>query len=542
MGKGKGSGKGRPSSLTDKRKELIFRLAAKGKTDVQIADIIGVHPKTLAYWKGTYPDFLDALKAAKAEADDLVEASLFRRATGYYHPEEKLFFFKGKPVRVEVMKHTAPDVAAQIFWLKNRNPKRWRDTKIVEGGGIHVPGAAGSKVKTFAEFCTDAGYPPPFEKQVEMYEFGLGEQGARLLLGARGYGKTDYVVILGLAYKLYLDPKFTSLIVTKSDERNAAMLSEIAKAASSNGVQLEKESATAIRVAGLLGKDHSVSAVTIGTQSLRGRHPQIVVMDDPVTEEDVSEATRKKVQRVYNEITKLTSNVLIIGQPVHKFDLYETLRPLLKKLEVPHGSIPELDHDLELLRLAGVSEESIQASYFLKVISEGGFPFDGIQRIANFLPCQSSVAFIDPSFTGQDYTALSIFKGHFDGVAVQGHCYKRAWNHCLDDMVKRLVACNVKRIGFECNALGDQPILMLREALKGYGVGVVGKVSTTHKHSRIMAAGPYASKIFLADSSDREYKNQVTKYEYKSEPDDAPDSLATGLEWLGLIRGKQRQQ
>lgn len=434
-----------------------------------------------------------------------------------------------------------------------REVKLWDKIKALELSGKHLkmftdrlvidPPAnpqTSSDKKTFQEFCIAAGYPAPYPKQLEMRAFGIGDTDPRLLLGARGYGKTDYVVILGLAYELYLDPSSTTLIITKSDERNASMLSEIAKACIASGVQFEKETASSLRVKGLLGKDHSVSAVTVGTCSLRGRHPKRIIMDDPVTEEDVSEATRKKVQRVYDEVLKLTDNVLVIGQPAHKFDLFETLRPLVKKMEVPFGSIPELDHDLEAQRLAGVSEESIQASYYLKVISQAGFPFEKIQSIDSFLPCDSSVAYIDPSFTGKDWTALSIFKGYFDGIAVQGRCFKQAWNHCLDEMVKELVRCNVKRICFECNALGDQPIIMLREALKDYRIGVVGKVSTTHKHSRIMAAGPYAEKIFLAETSDREYKTQVTKYEYGSEPDDAPDSLATGLEWLGLIRGKQK--
>ena len=32
----------------------------------------------------------------------------------------------------EVKKHVHPDVTAQIFWLKNRNNKRWKDIKRQE--------------------------------------------------------------------------------------------------------------------------------------------------------------------------------------------------------------------------------------------------------------------------------------------------------------------------------------------------------------------------------------------------------------------------
>lgn len=516
-------------------KARAIELFKRGKTDVQTSRILGIHPKTLQYWKGAYPEFLAALKEAKEDADELVKASLFRRATGYYHKEEKIFFFKGDVQKVQTVKHYPPDTAAAIFWLKNRQPKQWRDVKIFDSG-TPSPQPPGGK-KTFEQFCIDAGYPEPFPKQVEMYAFGMNETGARLLLGSRGYGKTDYVVVMGLAYTIYLNNQFRALLVTKSEERNAAIISEIAKALVSNGVALEKENSSCLRTVGLHGKDHSVASVTIGASSIRGRHPDLIVMDDPVTEEDVSEATRKRVQRVYNELSKLCSNVLIIGQPVHKWDLYETLRSLLKKMEVPHGSIPELDHDLEAQRLAGVSEESIQASYFLKVISEASSPFEKVRYLDDF-PHGESVAFIDPSFEGGDYTALSIVKAHFDGVAVHGKVYKRAWYDCIEEIAAELYAKNVKRLCFETNSLGDQPIVMLRDVLPG--IGVVGKKSTGHKHSRIVAAGAFAHLIHLSKKSDRLYLEQVVKYEYNAENDDAPDSLASALEWIGLIRGKTK--
>ncbi len=510
----------------------MIALYESGKTDDQVARIVGVSVRTINNWKGSNPEFLHALKSAKEIADDLVEASLFSRATGYTHIEEKIFLYEGYPVRVKTKKHYPPDVTAGIFWLKNRQPDRWRD---VQPG---LPDQKTDEVKTkrsFEEFCKLAGYPDPYPKQIEMMEFGMNEETPRLLLGARGYGKTDYTVILGVAYRIYLNPEETTLIITKSKERNASMLREIEQACRANGVSFEIANATCLRVTGLRGKDHSVSAVTIKTVTLRGRHPKRVILDDPVTEDDVSEATRSHVERVYDEVYKLCKNILIIGQPAHKHDLYAKLRPLLKKLEVPHGSIPELDADLEAMRAAGVDQRSIEMSYHLRIVSEGGSPFDNVKYIEKFPVGESAVAFIDPSHEGGDYTALTILKAHFDGVAVVGFTYKKAWNHCLDEMVPMLTKYNVKRLCFETNSLGDQPIIMLRQL---FGGGVIGRRSNNNKHSRIMSAGAYAHLIHLSQESDRQYIDQVVKYEYKAKHDDAPDSLATCLEWIGLIRGK----
>ena len=531
---------GRPSKFNQEIKNEAVRLAAQGKTDVQISEILAICPKTFDNWKGRYPDFLRSLKEAKQNADELVKASLFRRATGYYHDEEKIFYNakSDKVKRISTVKHYPPDTGAAIFWLKNRQPKEWRETYQVTQGQADTS----EKKKTYEEFCETAGYTKPYAKQVEMKNFLLEETDPRLLLGARGYGKTDYSVVMGLAFEIYEEwfdgfTETTTFIVTKSEERNAAMLSEIVKACEANGVVFEKKNSTLVRVKGLVGKDPTINTATIGASSFRGWHPYRILMDDPVTEEDVSEATRKRVQRVYNELSKLTQNVGIIGQPVHKADLYETLRPLVKKLEVPHGSIPELDIDLVAMKLAGVSEESISASYHLKVIAENPTPFEHVKYVDQF-PSKESVAFIDPSFEGGDYTALSIATTHFDGVAVKGRVWKKAWNHCLEEIIEELLKCKVRRVCFEANALGDQPVIMLRQALPE-GIGVVGKKSTGFKHSRIMNAGAYAPSIFIAKSSDRKYIEQVTQYEYGAKNDDAPDSLASLLEWIGLIRGKK---
>jgi hypothetical protein len=44
--------------------------------------------------------------------------------------------------------------------------------------------------------------------------------------------------------------------------------------------------------------------------------------------------------------------------------------------------------------------------------------------------------------------------------------------------------------------------------------------------------------IHLSKESDSQYLDQVVQYEYKAKHDDAPDSLASCLQWIGLIRGK----
>lgn len=532
--------------IDQKTIQKIVKLYSTGMTDEQVSLAVDICRKTLHNWKVNNPDLLHSIKEAKDVVNDLVEVSLFNRAVGYTYESEKLFLTRdGRVVRAPTLVHVPPDVTSQIFWLKNRRPERWRDVQRTEIVNVDQPKDI---IKLpFEKFAENAGYPAPFPQQVEMMKFGMDTLDPRLLLGARGYGKTDYITILGTAYDIYCDwvdymnkaqpeVRSTNLIISKSKTRNTAMIEEIAAALKANGVPLEKENSTCVRVQGLIGKDHSAEVLTIKS-SFRGRHPKRILMDDPVTEEDTSDAMRNLVKKKYDEAYKLCKNICVIGQPAHIFDLYSELRSILNKMEVAHGSIPELDADLEAMKMAGVDERSIQMSYHLQVPADADNALSKVQFCDDF-PTTGSVAFIDPSFEGGDYTALTVLTMSFHNVIVEGYVWKKAWNHCIDEMVQKMEALNVGKVCIETNSLGDQPVSLLRQ--KVARMGVVGKKSLGNKHARIMAAGVFADKIFISKRSDKKYIDQVIKYEYKAQHDDAPDSLASCMEWVGIIKGQRK--
>ncbi len=114
--------------------------ARDGLTDEQIAHNIGIARTTLYDWKNKYPDISNALKRGKEVIDRQVENALLKRALGYEYEEVKQIIEKdenGKDrKRIEkTVKHVAPDVTAQIFWLKNRKPAEWRDRHNIEHEG-----------------------------------------------------------------------------------------------------------------------------------------------------------------------------------------------------------------------------------------------------------------------------------------------------------------------------------------------------------------------------------------------------------------------
>ena len=113
--------------------------ARNGLTDEQIAHNIGITTTTLYDWKKKYPQFAEAIKRGKEVVDIVVENALLKSAMGYkfdevvkeriYNPET------GESEIVEVKRTTkdvAPNSTSLIFWLKNRKPEAWRDTKNID--------------------------------------------------------------------------------------------------------------------------------------------------------------------------------------------------------------------------------------------------------------------------------------------------------------------------------------------------------------------------------------------------------------------------
>ncbi len=88
--------------LTEDGLTLLEGWARDGLTDEQIAHNAGVTAKTLYEWKNKYRDICEALKKGKEIVDFEVESALLNKAL-------------------------SGDTTAQIFWLKNRRPDKWRD-------------------------------------------------------------------------------------------------------------------------------------------------------------------------------------------------------------------------------------------------------------------------------------------------------------------------------------------------------------------------------------------------------------------------------
>lgn len=109
--------------------------ARDGLTDEQVAYNMGINKATLYRWKEKYCDICDALKRGKEVVDRQVENALLKRALGYEYTEttrEYIPELDEMKTTKKVTKQVAPDTTAQIFWLKNRKPDKWRDKQEYE--------------------------------------------------------------------------------------------------------------------------------------------------------------------------------------------------------------------------------------------------------------------------------------------------------------------------------------------------------------------------------------------------------------------------
>ena len=166
--------------MTDERLILIRGWARDGLTDAQIAHNMGVSHKSLWRWSKD-PNAEDglspigrALKNGKEVADRIVENALYKSAIGYRYKETTRERTKNRAgefeivVTKEVTKEVQPNVAAQIFWLKNRKPEIWRDKQEIENNdALEKLDNILDKIKSTATDVSDITDPAHDESPVD---------------------------------------------------------------------------------------------------------------------------------------------------------------------------------------------------------------------------------------------------------------------------------------------------------------------------------------------------------------------------------------
>lgn len=117
----------------------LHRFCLLGATDDELPKFLEISPEEFQIFYATDKKFREALLKGREEADARVAQSLFKKATGYSHKEDKIFLHEGQPVVVPTVKHYPPSDAAISLWLRNRQKNRWRDkTDLDIQGAVRI--------------------------------------------------------------------------------------------------------------------------------------------------------------------------------------------------------------------------------------------------------------------------------------------------------------------------------------------------------------------------------------------------------------------
>lgn len=128
--------RGRKSKYDPAFVKMAYIICRSGPfTDERLGEVFGgVTAETIRNWKNEHKDFRAAIQQGKDEFDSLeVEASLWKLIKGYTYDEIHIEKDGNVVISTKVVrKQVPPSITGIIFWLKNRNPDRWRDLKAVE--------------------------------------------------------------------------------------------------------------------------------------------------------------------------------------------------------------------------------------------------------------------------------------------------------------------------------------------------------------------------------------------------------------------------
>ena len=160
--------------LTENGLERLAEMAPR-LTDAEMAREMGVSSSTYYDWLKKYPEMSEAVTRARAGADarainESVEESLLDAARGGVRTLKKpmkvrriTYDERGRRVEKEEIVfadeeiYVQPNVKAQIFWLTNRAPERWRNKieAAVSGGDNSVNyvfrGATSEEASSYAD-------------------------------------------------------------------------------------------------------------------------------------------------------------------------------------------------------------------------------------------------------------------------------------------------------------------------------------------------------------------------------------------------------
>lgn len=211
----------------------------------------------------------------------------------------------------------------------------------------------------------------------------------------------------------------------------------------------------------------------------------------------------------------------------------------LSKHKIYHINIFHLDPEFQDSQLLQQAEDERGEIYFAHVWEGAashkvdGYPFAEMKEVNYSGIPVAHTCFLDPSFSGGDFTAIT-FIGVIDGqLCAWGYCFKLGWLRCLPQIVELCKKFKCQNNFYESNALDIVP----KELFAEQGLDFTARISLGNKENRIYKAAAYTAHRtkLISNHSNTAYIDNILKYQDGEPHDDAPDSFASAMIVSGII-------
>lgn len=276
------------------------------------------------------------------------------------------------------------------------------------------------------------------------------------------------------------------------------------------------------------------------TSAITGSHYDFIMPDDIITLRDrVSKAERDWIKLFVRELANIKKEdknckIFYSGTPWHKEDAWAIL-PKPVKYPIGSVSIPGYykkdlkEKKKELLRIT--TKSLYDANYELKHTVSEDLDFSDPLYASWPEKVKKITAYLDPSYTGKNTTALAMYATFQNKHFVRGW----VWPNDITELYTKIV--NILNM-WNCGTLYVES-----NADKGYSArdirlkypAVIERHESMNKHVKIISfLKKNWSNIFFADDCQLTFLNQILDYQEGEEPDDAPDALSALLREMKL--------
>lgn len=360
------------------------------------------------------------------------------------------------------------------------------------------------------------------------------------------YKTTAFVIVGAIWYLLFINPSETIGTFRKSDAEAQKIGKTVKEHFESKEVMSIVRHIYGPKVKTLKTSTWSNSSLTLsisrskapegnfearGTSgSITGSHYNILIPDDIITLRDrTSKAER---EGTFDIIRELHANVLNpgglwlpSGTPWHKDDGWKIL-PEPERYPIGSIALPHITPEFIAEKKRETSQSLYAANYLLEHIASEDALFNDPLRAPWPEKPQIITAWLDPSYSGDNMTALAMYAGKNGKHHVRGWVWPDSVEMCYDRIVNLMKQHNAGTLYVEANA--DKGFSARDLGLRW--PAVVKRDESMNKHIKIVSfLKKNWHQIYFADDCQDEFLNLILDYIEGQEPDDPPDALAALL-------------